>query len=270
MSNILDHYGSKGLTGRILAALGDNESAAGAIHADRLAGVDEFHLGGRVMTDKIIEALAASQPKDVLDVGCGIGGAARTLARRLGCSVTGVDLTPEFVTTASELTGHFGLEGSVEFKLGSATALPVEDASVDAVTLLHVGMNIEDKWTMATEFGRVLRPGGTLALYDIMRVGPGPTDFPVPWSAGPDTSFVESPSVYTEALLAAGFEVGEPANQTELVLDILASGGGKPPPLVNLGLLMGPEFPTMISNLIKAIKASTLAPVLIFAKRLNS
>jgi SAM-dependent methyltransferase len=265
VTTILDHYGGEGLTGRILAALGGAGPGSREVNADQLAGVDEFHLGGRVMTDKIVEVLAPSGPSDVLDVGSGIGGAARTLARHLDCAVTGIDLTPEYVSTASDLTALVGLEDSVTFKTGSATSLPVADASVDVVTLLHVGMNIADKATMATEFARVLRPGGTLVLYDIMRVGDGSIDFPMPWSSVSDSSFVERPDVYVEALIAAGFDVGEPESQTELVLDVLASGAGRPPPPLNPGLLMGPEFPTMISNVVRAVKGSTLAPVLILA-----
>lgn len=74
-----------------------------------LAGVDEFHLGGRMATDALLANIELTADSRVLDVGCGIGGAARTIAKVAGCSVTGVDLTPEFSATAGELSALVGM-----------------------------------------------------------------------------------------------------------------------------------------------------------------
>ncbi|MBV5325011.1 MAG: class I SAM-dependent methyltransferase, partial [Rhodospirillaceae bacterium] len=77
-----------------------------------------------------------------------------------GCRVTGIDLTPDFVAVAQTLTQRCGLADLVSFHLGSALALPFGVGSFDAATLIHVGMNIEDKASLFAEARRVLKPGG--------------------------------------------------------------------------------------------------------------
>lgn len=265
MPDVEGHYRSDGLTDRILEAVrADSNAVAGElVDPDALATVDEFHLGGRAATNLVIAELRHLAPALVLDVGSGIGGTARTLARTLSCRVLGVDLTPEFVATATDLTAAAGLGDVAEFRVGSALELPVDDATVDAVTLLHVGMNVDDKATLAAEFARVLRPRGVAVIYDVMRVATGDLTFPMPWASGPDTSFVAESDRYVEALAEAGLRVGEPLDQTALVLEVLAAGASRPAPPVHLGHLMGPDFPVMFSNLVTAVKAGTLAPTLL-------
>ena len=89
----------------------------------------------------------------VVDVGCGIGGPARYMARHRGARVTGVDLSPEFVEVARELTRRCGLAEVVDFQVGNGLALPIPDGGVDAACLLHVGMNIEDKARLSVRYG---------------------------------------------------------------------------------------------------------------------
>ena len=119
----------------------------------------------------------------LLDVGSGIGGPARTFADAFGCRVTGVDLTEEFVEAANALTRRCGLSDRVSFRQASALALPFADASFDAATLIHVGMNIEDKAGLFAEVRRVLKPDARFGVYDIMRVAEGEIPYPMPWAA---------------------------------------------------------------------------------------
>ena len=153
----------------------------------------------------LLDPLGLAPGVAALDIGCGIGGTARTLAARYGARVEGIDLTPEFVAVAEALSRLAGVEG-VAFRTGSATALPFEAARFDLATMLHVGMNVADKAALFAEAARVLRPGGRFAVFDVMRVGPGEIAYPMPWAGSPDISFVETPDAY--AALAAG---GRPA-----------------------------------------------------------
>ena len=266
MADVTQHYRSDGLTQRILGALTDAGIDLRAAGRGALAGVDEFHLGGHRATVEVAAAVDAGPSDHIVDLGCGIGGAARHLADATACRVTGIDLTPEFVTTATDLTEVLGMTERVDFRVGSATDIPAEDATFDVATLLHVGMNIVDKTRLTTEVARVLRPGGRFVVYDIMRVGPGDIAYPVPWAASREWSFVEGPTAYVAALERAGFEVDSTRNMTELVLETLATAREVGPPPATLGTLMGPDFPTMIGNLIPLLHQSTLAPVLITAE----
>src|SRR3954466_1438807 len=74
------------------------------VTAEHLAQFDELHMGGRFATARVVEALAVGPEARVLDVGSGLGGPARTLAARTGARVTGVDLTPQHVAAATELS----------------------------------------------------------------------------------------------------------------------------------------------------------------------
>ena len=95
-----------------------------------------------------------------MDLGSGLGGAARFFARQYGCRVTGIDLTAEYVSVASRLTELVGLNDKAEFRVGSALNLPFSQERFDRATLLHVGMNIPDKDQLCREVHRVLQPGG--------------------------------------------------------------------------------------------------------------
>lgn len=263
---VASHYGRGGdLVAGMIAALRAAGHDVEALQPEALSGADEFHLGGRVATELIAESLALEPGSRLLDVGCGIGGPARTLAARTGAHVTGIDLTPDYVATATQLSRLVGLDGRTSFEVGSALDLPFAAASFDAATMLHVGMNVADKGALAAELARVVRPGGTVVVYDVMRVAEGPITYPVPWAAEEATSFVASPATYVEALTAAGLDVRRRTDRRALVLELLAEAAAAPPP-VTLRHLMGEGFPTMVANLAELLRAGVLAPTEIVAR----
>ena len=194
-SSLIEHYGRDGSAyDSIVAAL----ATAGVdvdepVAPEALSGADEFHLGGAVATAAVVESLELGSEDRVLDVGCGVGGPARSLAGAAGCHVVGVDLTPSFVEAARRLSDLTGLGRRTEFRVGDATRLDDADATYDVATMFHVGMNLPDKRSVFAEIRRVLRPGGRFAVYDIMRTAPGDLDYPVPWSATAATSHLGSP-----------------------------------------------------------------------------
>ncbi len=265
MSNIARHYGSSGQFDRIVGAFEAAGLSVEEIDADLLAGVDEFHLGGRSATEALLADVGLRPGSSVVDVGCGIGGAARVIAGR-GCTVVGVDLTPEFVDVAVRLTAALGLDELARFEVGNALELPVDDDSADLTTILHVGMNIADKATLMNEIARVLRTGGTAAVYDIMRVGEGDIAFPTPWASLADHSFVASPEEYVEVLHEAGFVEAAVTDRRPLVRQAIAAQRAKPPP-VHLGHLMGPQFSEMFANLLPLVAGGVLAPMQIIARK---
>lgn len=99
----------------------------------------------------------------VLDVGCGIGGSSRILARDYGFAVTGVTISPNQVRRAQQLTP----EGvTAHFQVDDAMALSFPDGSFDVVWSVEAGPHMPDKAVFARELLRVLKPGGVLVVAD--------------------------------------------------------------------------------------------------------
>ena len=99
----------------------------------------------------------------VLDVGCGIGGSSRILARDYGFAVTGITISPQQVKRAQELTPQ---EVNAQFAVDDAMALSFPDASFDVVWSIEAGPHMPDKAIFARELIRVLKPGGVLVVAD--------------------------------------------------------------------------------------------------------
>lgn len=266
---IVAHYGGGGLYERIMGALQRRGADPEALKLDDLKPVDEFHIGGEEATAALLDQLDIDAGTRVLDIGSGIGGPVRMIAARHGADVTGIDLTPEFVETAKRLTEAVGL--SVRFVQGSALDLPFEDESFDLATLLHVGMNLPDKARLFREAARVLRSGGTFAVYDVMRFGAHPV-FPVPWASEPEGSFLGTTEDYLAAAEAAHFKLRARRDRGDVAKAFFArmqaemAGSDRPPD--GLPVVMGEEAPAMIANMVRAVTAGDIAPVeMIFDKR---
>ena len=265
------HYERDDLEQAILTAL----TAAGVdiehLQAVDLAGIDEFHLGGRPPTIDLAQRLGVKPGDQLLDIGSGIGGPARTFATEYGCRAIGIDLTSSFVATAKALTQRCGLADRVSFEQGSALAMPFADQSIDVATLIHVGMNIADKAQLFEEARRVLRPGGRFGIYDVMRMDEeAPIPYPVPWSSTSETSFVESPDVYRDLLLAAGFVIESERNRCAFVLDraaeIRANAAEFGPPILGLHVIMGPAAKDRLRNVMVALEQGIIAPIEMIAR----
>jgi len=99
----------------------------------------------------------------VLDVGCGIGGSSRILARDYGFVVTGITISPQQVKRAQELTPT---DLTAEFQVDDALALSFPDGSFDVVWSIEAGPHMPDKAQFAQELLRVLKPGGIVVVAD--------------------------------------------------------------------------------------------------------
>jgi ubiquinone/menaquinone biosynthesis C-methylase UbiE len=271
-ADVSSHYTHGGLNEAIRAGIASLGKAPDTVTVDDLAPVDEFHIGGRKASEDFLGQLGLTAEKHVLDVGCGLGGAARFVASRYGSRVTGIDLTGEYVETGNALCKWVGLDQRISLHQGSALAMPFADSSFDGAYMLHVGMNIVDKEKLALEVARVLRPGSPFGIYDVMRTGPGELAYPVPWATSPDLSAVADRERYKEALQAAGFAVTAERNRRDFALAFFAELRAKtaaasgPPPL-GLHLLMGKSTPEKVQNMIDNISKGRIAPVELIARK---
>ena len=249
---IQTHYGRGELAEHILAALQQAGVDIRQLSVATLAPIDEFHIRGREATLELARAAGLHAACHILDIGSGIGGTSRCLAQEFGCRVTGIDLTEEYCQVAAMLTAKVGLEERIDYRQGDATNLPFEDNQFDVVWTEHVAMNIPDKQRFYSEMYRVLKPGGTLAIYDVLAGSSGPVLFPVPWARTPETSFLVSAEALQDLLRAAGFTISSWKDSTaearewftKLAEKIRRDGF---PPL-GFHLLMGPDFREMAQN----------------------
>jgi SAM-dependent methyltransferase len=254
MTDITDrvraHYDGPGLVDRIKAALAPIAPEDQPLTVPQLAMLDQFHTRGILATAELAGAAGLKAGDQVLDLGCGIGGPARYLASMFGCKVTGVDLSPSFVEAATYLTMRCGLADSVTFVEGDALHLPFDDAKFDVVFLQHVAMNIADRPALYTETRRVLKPGGRFATYDLV-LKDGEVIYPAPWARDPSTSFLLTADDTREALKAAGFAATLWRDDTQTAIDWFhaVAANTQPSGGLNLGIVMGGEFPSITGNL---------------------
>jgi arsenite methyltransferase len=128
----------------------------------------ELHPGGEATTRRALELIEVGPRDRLLDVASGTGASALLAARELGCSAVGVEYGESAVDVARAAARAEALDGTVEFRPGDAEALPFSDSEFDAVLCECSLCLFPDKARALSEIRRVLRPGGRLALADVV------------------------------------------------------------------------------------------------------
>jgi ubiquinone/menaquinone biosynthesis C-methylase UbiE len=173
----------------------------------RLLLGDSFHPGGLQLTEHLGALLHLGPEQRVLDVASGQGRSAIALAQRFGCQVLGVEYSAEAVKKATETATEAGVAHLVTFQQGDAERLPVSDGTFEAVICECAFCTFPDKPTAASEFQRVLKPGGQVGLSDLTRTGDIPEALQglLAWIAC--IADAQPVSAYTRYLTEAGLTV---------------------------------------------------------------
>lgn len=206
---------------QVLAALAARGFGEGPIPVEALSAHDQDHFGGVEATDALAQLACVSAGQRLLDVCSGLGGPARWLAHRTGCTVTGLDLNRGRVAGASRLTGRAGLEGLVQFVQGDALRMPFPDGCFHVVMGQEAWCHVPHKAALLAECRRVLAPGGVVAFTDILRTGallPAEMERLSRDMAFPSLETLEG---YAASLDAAGFEVLQVEDLSTLWTEVL-------------------------------------------------
>ena len=129
---------------------------------------DELHPGGKATTRRALELIAVGPGERLLDVASGSGDSAVLAAREHGCVVTGIDFGEAAVVDARRAADAAGVRDRVAFRVGDAEALPFADESFDAVLCECSLCTFPDKRRALAEVRRGLRPGGRVAIADVL------------------------------------------------------------------------------------------------------
>ena len=124
--------------------------------------------GGADETRRVLDKVNITG-KEVLEVGCGLGGCCLIIAGERGAKrVHGLDVEPIVIERALVLSARAGLQGRISFQTVEPGPLPVAPDSFDVIFSKDAFCHIEDKEMLYSELFRVLRPGGCIAIGDWM------------------------------------------------------------------------------------------------------
>ena len=156
-------------------------------HGYFLESADTKEVAQARLMDLLLERSELAKGSQILDVGCGIGGTSRYLAKKLGCSVTGITISGQQVKLARDLSGTetVSVEGKVEDsgftrlgdgrvqfleldaeKMGDHFAQPAKKMSFDAVWISEAMSHLPDKELFFGNASILLKPGGKLIVAD--------------------------------------------------------------------------------------------------------
>ncbi len=262
-----DHYRRRNLDQLVSVALNDAKQLNKPFDHKIIAAVDQFHIGGLRATLKMIE-LAGFKPQDrVLDVGCGIGGPARTIAYTCNCHVTGVDLSEDYCQAARLISRQLNMGNQTQFIRANALKMPFKNNSYSALWTQHVTMNIGDKKALLLEFYRILKPAGQLLMYEVLckTHTNDSIKYPLPWAQKSEDSFLGNTHNYGALLHNCGFELKhlQDVSATAIisiqrVIERVLQGERKDP---NLEIILGDSFLTMMENLLESLTDDKLSVV---------
>ncbi len=258
------HYGRKNLSERVLKALADAGKDIENLTPTDIASFEQFHTGGKIETMNLATLAGVDQSCQVVDLGSGIGGPARTLALEYGCTVTGVDLTEEYCRTATILSDKVGLSDKVSFVCTDATDTTLQSDSFDIIWLQHMSMNIGDKEKLLKEVLRLLKPKGKLAFHEILSDNPAELHYPVFWADSPSLSLMTGEKKW-RALLMQHFNqlCWEDRTQRSLAWfeDLQKKSDTNVPKPLSMSVIVGEDMTGKANNVIKNIKEQRISIV---------
>lgn len=116
------------------------------------------------MIDEALKFADVSAVTRGVDVGCGIGGSSRYIAKKFGASMEAVTLSPRQASRGNELSASAGLGDKVHLQVANALDMPFDDGSFDLVWSMESGEHMPEKPRFVGELCRVCAPGGRIIV----------------------------------------------------------------------------------------------------------
>ena len=180
---------------------------------------DSFHPGGIDLTSRLVDSLQIETGESVLDVACGIGTTSMLVGERCGATVTGIDFSDVNVQRATESATLKG--AAVDFKTGDAMNLPIDSATADHLICECAVSTFADQEAAVKEFYRALKPGGQVAISDMVLNGQLPEKLETllaPWTC---LASAKSAAGYQRLFLENGFAVTSYEDESQALLDMV-------------------------------------------------
>ena len=269
--SIADHWGKGDVFALITAALTKQGKPLDNLTVEDLAPVDHYHARGFPATVELGDRLPIRPGQHLVDIGCGLGGPARYLAKRFQCVISGVDITPAFVAAGNKLSALVGIQSQVKIELGDGQSLPYADASFDGGYTQHVTMNVPDRPKFYAEAIRVLKPGAFFALSEHCLGSAGQPHYPLPWSGDGSGAYLVTPDETRRLLEQAGFEDIQIEDTGAKYLAgykkaVERMEAGTMPPL-GVHLLMGPTAQEKTRNAARNIEEGRTNPIEVICRK---
>lgn len=170
--------------------------------------------------DLFIRWMSLSPTSRVLDVACGSGHTTLRIAKRIGCSVFGVDIHESAIAEARVTAHTLGLADRATFEVHDASEpLPFADASFDAIICIDAINHLPNRPTILAEWARVLKAGGVLVFTDPIVVSGPLTAEEIAIRSSIGFFLFVPPGTDERFLEAAGFDVAEVADRTQNMAD---------------------------------------------------
>ena len=265
-NSLIEHYGNDEVVDYLVDKI---SSLSNCNYGDKLSSIfkyDQFHIGGVVATEKLAELAGLTPESRLLDVGAGLGGAARYFAHFSGCAVTAHDLVPAYVIFAQQLHDLLAFEGRVDYVCGDALSGLSPLGLFDAVLIAHVGMNIKNKSKLFKNLNKHLKNKGKLIIYDVVLSESGVCaggGYPLPWSPDSNSDHVSDYTAYKNSLLGAGFNVAHKEKCDQFSRKIIDNE-----PADDVVPFIGADFKLALKNLRNFLAQGHGAPWIIIAEKI--
>ena len=125
------------------------------------------HIGGMRVTNELVELCKIKKDSKILEIGCGVGLTSAYLAKKFGCTVTGIDISEGMIGNAKKTAEREGVADKTKFMVGDAQKLPFRDNAFDVVIAESVMAFIPERNKAMNEFVRVIRPGGYVGITEV-------------------------------------------------------------------------------------------------------